>query len=156
TRPEGNLSWTACQRNRPVASSKHMTTPLSRGTLLSGSFGSASVSRGLRGRSLLVPTNTLPLATTGPPEAFDPSAADHLIFLPVLPPRAAGPRRAEGWPMWRPGGPPRTGRSEADSSTAPPASRGTSGIAEQPDDPPAHRARPRAAAVAAPSGALRR
>ena len=29
TRPAGSLSWTACQRNLPSASSKHMRTPLS-------------------------------------------------------------------------------------------------------------------------------
>src|SRR5262249_49393730 len=69
TRPAGSLSCTACQRNFPVFSSKHITIPLSPLIL------------GLRRLPLLVPTKTLPSAITGPPYAFEPRSADHLMFF---------------------------------------------------------------------------
>src|SRR5262249_5290178 len=76
TRPAASLSWTACQRNLPSDSRKHMTMPLSKGSLLD-----LSTSRGLRGFLLFVPTNTLPPATIGPPYALEPRSTLHLIFF---------------------------------------------------------------------------
>ncbi len=53
-RPAASFSWVFCQRNAPSASAKAITTPRSSG------------SAGIRRPSLLVPTKTLPPATTGP------------------------------------------------------------------------------------------
>src|SRR5262249_182702 len=82
------LSLTCCQRNLPVASSKHISTPLSTGIGLPvrTSVRSGLVSRGLRGRSLLVPTKILPPAITGPADARLPSSA----FRGKSPPSATG------------------------------------------------------------------
>src|SRR5438105_3295274 len=86
TRPAGSLSLTYCQRNSPSDSRKHMRTPLSIGSSL------ASTSRLFRGTLLLVPTKILPPEITGPPYAFEPSAADHLMFFsaPFLPLQVVG------------------------------------------------------------------
>jgi hypothetical protein len=61
--PDSNLSLKCCQRNRPVAVSKHMSTLLSSGSVLPSRRW--RVSWGLRGLPLLVPTYTLRPATTG-------------------------------------------------------------------------------------------
>src|SRR5438445_6503821 len=53
--PVPSLGTANCQRNLPVFSSKHIRIPRS------------PTSFGLRGASLLVPTNTLPPATVGLP-----------------------------------------------------------------------------------------
>ena len=58
TLPASSLSWTACQRNLPVRSSKHISTPRSIGS--TSPSACTVVSRLLRGRSLLVPTKISP------------------------------------------------------------------------------------------------
>jgi len=67
-----SLGTLSCQRNSPVFSSKHMSTPRS------------SVMRGSRGTWLLVPTSTRPSAITGVPWVCLPRRATHLTFLVVL------------------------------------------------------------------------
>src|SRR5207249_3524287 len=69
--PVPSLGTANCQRNLPVFSSKHISTPRS------------PASFGLRGASLFVPTNTLPPATVGLPYDCDPSLATQRTFLVV-------------------------------------------------------------------------
>src|SRR5262249_28254860 len=79
TMPEGSLSWTACQRNSPFDSRKHIRMPLSMGITLPVSLF-LTVYFGSRGLWLLVPTKILPSAITGPPCELVPSWATHLIL----------------------------------------------------------------------------
>src|SRR5512136_1703611 len=76
--PDSSLSLTACHRNRPSDSRKHISTPLS--PVMPGSLG----------RPLLVPTNTLPPATTGFPYDVLPRPAFHLMFVPAWTSHEAG------------------------------------------------------------------
>src|SRR4029077_10902258 len=62
-------SCTACQRNWPSLSRKHMMIPWSPLTAES------------RGASLLVPTKIFPPAMTGPPYVTLPNLAIHLMFF---------------------------------------------------------------------------
>src|SRR4029079_11683231 len=78
TTPPVSFGCTPCQRNLPVFSSKHMTTPRSIALPVFGSTKPAPFSRGFW---LLVPTKTRPSATTGPPYALEPSPATHRILL---------------------------------------------------------------------------
>ena len=66
TGPLGSFSWTACQRNLPVFSSKHMRMPRSIGSC-SPVWAFFFASRGFRGRPLLVPTKIFPPQMMGPP-----------------------------------------------------------------------------------------
>src|SRR5262245_2681539 len=101
TWPEGSLSFTCCQSNLPVASSRHMTMPLSTGSTLP--FDSLCVSRGLRGDWLLVPTKILPPLTIGPPYAFDPSLTTHLMFVFFFKSHSVGTFFSTGLTIFRPG-----------------------------------------------------
>jgi hypothetical protein len=100
TRPEGNLSCTACHRKAPSASRKHIRMPLS------------PLTAGSRGRSLLVPINTLPPEMTGPPKAREPSSATHLTFFwaPGLTDQVVGMPRSTRLTRFREGEPPNIGQ----------------------------------------------
>src|SRR5262249_53165224 len=97
-RPAASLSWTDCHRNWPSDSRKAISTP--RSPLTSGSFTP----------SLLVPTSTTPLATTGLPYACEPSSATHFTFFLVLTSQAVGRPFIEDT-MLRSGVPPHIGQS---------------------------------------------
>src|SRR5262249_14650871 len=99
TRPASSLSCTACQRNLPSASRKHMTTPLSPVISL------------LRGEPLLVPRKILPPDTTALPYDCEPSSTDHLIFFPDLTSRSAGKLRSTELTMFRCSVPPNMGHT---------------------------------------------
>src|SRR5205823_5355679 len=96
------ISCTACHRNLPSASLKHIMTPLT-----------APLTAGSRGLPLLVPKNTLPSATIGPPYALLPSSAAHLILrnLPSSALQSIGRFFAAGLAMLRCGVPPNMGQS---------------------------------------------
>src|SRR5688500_6013000 len=97
-RPDAIFSNVACQRNSPVASRNAISTPRS-----PACFGS-------RVASLLVPTSTTPLATTGLPYDCEPSSATHLTFLPDFTSHDVG-RPFIGETMLREGVPPHIGQS---------------------------------------------
>src|SRR3954453_12728922 len=97
-RPAASLSCTACHMNWPSDSRNAMRTPLSPLT-----FGS-------RGPSLLVPTRTMPPATTGLPYACEPSSATHFTFFFVLTSHVVG-RPFIVDTMLRSGVPPHIGQS---------------------------------------------
>src|SRR3954453_12125572 len=105
-RPAAGLSCNACHMNWPSDSRNAMRTPLSPLT-----FGS-------RGPSLLVPTKTMPPATTGLPYACEPSSATHFTFFFVLTSQVVG-RPFMVDTMLRSGVPPHIGQSpEPGSETA--------------------------------------
>src|SRR5918994_7947473 len=102
-RPDASFSNVACHMNSPVSSRNAISTPRS-----PPCFGS-------RIASLLVPTSTTPLATTGLPYDCDPSSATHFTFLPVLRSQVVG-RPVIGDTMLRLGVPPHIGQSVADTA----------------------------------------
>ncbi len=71
TRPEGSFGLECCQRNLPVAASKHSRQPRS----------TSGLNRGSQPPVLLVPTRILPLWITALPYEREPSLAAHLMFL---------------------------------------------------------------------------
>src|SRR5437763_12517648 len=78
----GRRGDTYCHRNVPSLSRKHISTAMSIGTgfLVTGLSFLGFVYFGSRGLPLLVPTQTRPLAITGPPMLRDPSSAVHKMF----------------------------------------------------------------------------
>src|SRR6185503_13432387 len=104
-RPAASLSCAACHMNWPSDSRNAIRTPLS--PLTSGSLFP----------SLLVPTKTIPAATTGFPYACEPSSATHLMFFLVLTSQLVGsPFMLDS--MLRSGVPPHIGQSAVGGSPA--------------------------------------
>src|SRR5262245_15234140 len=110
TWPLGSLSWTACQRNLPVFSFKHIPMPQSIGS--ASPLASTLRSRVLRGFALLVPTNTLPPATTGCVTIREPSGTAHRMPSPVSGSKLSGTPRSVRLAMFRPGVPPNIGQAD--------------------------------------------
>ena len=73
-----SLSVTACQRNLPSDSRKHISTPLS-----------PAIS-GFLGLPLFVPRKIFPSATTGFPFEEDPIGTFHLTLVPFLASQESG------------------------------------------------------------------